>query len=264
MPELPDVEIFRRYVDSTSLHKKIIGSAVNDIHMLERISAQKLQQRLHGSQFRQTYRRGKFLFLQFGESEWLVLHFGMSGFLTYQRQEQDVPDHVRLAIDFDNGYRLSYSCLRRLGRIGYTESVPEYIQNQELGPDCYADGFSFATFTQALGDRSGILKTTLMNQSRMAGLGNIYSDEIMFQAGIHPESDVGNLDESVRKSLYQALKRVIRTAIDRRADPEKFPRGYLTGHREDGTSCPKCDGTITRIKISGRSAYLCKKHQKKY
>lgn len=263
MPELPDVEIFKRYLDATALRKKIKGSNVHDADLLDGVSRQKLQRRLHGERFRDTHRHGKFLFARFGASDWLILHFGMTGFLKYHKNSDDTPDHTRLTIDFANGYHLAYSCQRKLGKISHTDSVDHFIENQGLGPDCYSDRFSFEAFTQALGHRSGAVKSSLMNQNRMAGLGNIYSDEILYQTGIHPESAVTRIDEETRRTLYRAMRRIVRVAIDRRVTPEDFPRNYLIRHREEGAGCPRCGGTITRMKISGRSAYVCPYHQEK-
>jgi len=262
MPELPSVEIFRQYIDATCLNKKISKTTIKDGDMLKGVSRQKLQQRLHDNRFRSTHRHGKYLFAQFGSSQWLVLHFGMTGFIKYYKNGGEGPDHVRMAVNFVNGYRLAYSCQRKLGRISYTESIEDFIDENKLGPDCASDDFGLEDFSEALGQRSGAVKTALMNQSRMAGLGNVYSDEVLFQVGIHPRSEVKRIDSKGRKGLYRAMKSILRKAIDCRAEADCLPSDYLINNRREKVSCPHCGGTITKIKVSGRSTCLCKDHQK--
>ena len=92
-----------------------------------------------------------------------------------------------------------------------------------------------------------------MNQKKIAGIGNIYSDEILFQSKLHPEISAKNLEEKEIGVLYKTMNRVLKQAIDDQADPEKFPRSWLIPYRKEGVSCPRCEGKIVRIKVSGRS-----------
>jgi formamidopyrimidine-DNA glycosylase len=101
-----------------------------------------------------------------------------------------------------------------------------------------------------------------MNQHIIAGIGNIYSDEILFQAEINPNTNINKLNEKSLKKLFEKMKNVLRTAIDRKANFEDFPNNYLIPHRSKGGKCPKGDNDLQIIKISGRTSYFCPKHQK--
>lgn len=100
-----------------------------------------------------------------------------------------------------------------------------------------------------------------MNQSLLAGVGNVYSDEALFQAGIPPRARVADLGEEQVERLFRSLNSVLETAIGARADPERLPRDWLLRRREEGAECPKCGGEIRRIVVSGRGCYHCPSHQ---
>ena len=138
MPELPDVEVFRRYVNATALHQKIGSVSVRSHKILDGISEKRLKAALEGNQFSATRRHGKHLFAEVN-GHWLVFHFGMTGFLKYFKQEQERPEYEQIVIDFANGYHLSYDCRRKLGRMRLTDDVENFIHNHELGPDALDD-----------------------------------------------------------------------------------------------------------------------------
>lgn len=258
MPELPDVEIFKNYLDATSLHKKITDVKVGNKKVLEGISARKLADTLKGRRLLSTRRHGKYLFVETDDDFWLILHFGMTGYLQYYRQGE-LPRHTRLLLAFDNGYHLAFICQRMLGRVGLTDSVDAYVESQQLGPDGMTLDYKY--FRQALQKSRGIIKSALMKQELVAGIGNIYSDEILFQAGVHPEAKCNQLDEARLKKLYRSIGKVVKTAVAKQADPDKFPRSYLLPHREPGGRCPRCGTEIQNIKAGGRTAYFCPKCQ---
>jgi formamidopyrimidine-DNA glycosylase len=118
-----------------------------------------------------------------------------------------------------------------------------------------------SSFKQALSATRASIKSALMDQQRIAGIGNIYSDEILFQAGVRPKNPASQLDESSLKALFRAMKEVHSTAIECRADPGRFPEDYLIPHRRGDRICPKCSGGIKTAKISGRTAYFCPRCQ---
>ena len=263
MPELPEVESFKQYMNSTSLHKKIKEVDVLNKKILTKISPASLKRNLKGSKFKSTKRHGKNMFAQLSNKKWLTIHFGMTGYLKYFKNKEDAPDHTRLLVKFNNGYNLAYDCMRMFGKVGLTDDVSEYIKKKKLGLDPLEDKFNFKNFYELFNGRAGAIKSALMNQSILAGLGNIYSDEILFQAGIHPASKIENLKEDDLKTIYQKINTVIKKAISIKADSEKFPKSYLLNDRKTGTGCPKCSGKIMKKTIGGRSSYFCNKHQKK-
>jgi formamidopyrimidine-DNA glycosylase len=262
MPELPDVETFRRYLNYTSLRQKIKNVRVRDKSLLSGVSSRTLQTKMKGKKFSETSRRGKFMFAKFDSKRWLVLHFGMTGFLKYYKDEDKQPGHARVIFDFSNGYHLAYDNMRKLGRVGLTTDLDKFARDNDLGPDVYSPDFDFRKFREILSGKRGTVKSALMDQSSMAGIGNIYSDEMLFQAGIFPGSSTEKLDDRQAKRLFREVKRVLKKAVEVKADPSKMPRNYLLPKREQGARCPKCGGKIKSKKISGRTSYYCTKHQK--
>jgi formamidopyrimidine-DNA glycosylase len=262
MPELPDVEVFRKYLNATSLHQKIREVKFHDRGMLKGISGPKLKSALEGQSFRSTDRHGKYLFAELESGSWLVLHFGMTGFLKYFKHKDKEPPHDRLLVTFSNGYHLAYDCQRKLGEIGLVDDREVFVTERDLGLDALAPDFNLAAFKKTLSrSKRSSVKSALMNQKRMAGIGNVYSDEILFQAEIRPESRVKNLAEEQLEKLFRELKGVLRRAIQCRAQPERFPRSYIIPHRRGDGTCPSCSRRLERKKISGRSAYYCTRCQ---
>ncbi len=258
MPELPDVEIYKRYLDATSLHKKIRDVEITNRKILEGVSAQKLKSELIGRTMQSSRRHGKYLFVRLGESSWLVLHFGMTGDLSYYGKNRGLPEHGRLVLTFSNGYHLAYISQRLLGKVSLTNDPNKYVEGKGLGPDAMSIGLE--KFREALSGR-GMIKAKLMNQKRIAGLGNVYSDEILYLKEIHPQKDVRTLSKEQTRDLYRGMRHVIRTAIRKKADPERMPRNWLLPIRGGGGTCPRCGGTIKSLKAAGRTAWYCSFHQ---
>jgi formamidopyrimidine-DNA glycosylase len=102
-----------------------------------------------------------------------------------------------------------------------------------------------------------MLKSTLMNQGKIAGLGNIYVDELLFQTGLHPRTKIDALTEEQLKHVYKTMNTIIEQSLAVEADIEKLPKHYLIPHREPGAPCPRCSGTIEKKTIAGRSTYFC-------
>lgn len=256
MPELPDVVVFKRYLDATALHQRIDNVDVLDRDLLDGVSSKKLRSNLEGAEFESTSTHGKNLFVHIeGHHHCLVLHFGMTGFLKYFKDDDDAPPHTRVRFDFDGGYHLAYDCQRKLGRVSLTHDREAFIDDLGLGPDALSDDLEFDRFSRILNERKAAVKSTLMNQELLAGIGNVYSNEILFQAGIHPDTKVRNLDDDARRNLFQTMRRVLKTAIERQADPEEFPRSWLLPNI--GGNCPRCGTAIVKSKVSGRTAQFC-------
>lgn len=261
MPELPDVQIFKQYFDATSLHKEIADIVECDGNLLEGISRKKLSSLLKGNSFEETSRHGKYLFARFEAKKYLVLHFGMTGFLRAYKDEAKGPGHIRLLLRFTDGFYLAYDDQRKLGQISITEDVDTFVTSSELGPDALELCCRRDEFADRLRNHRGMIKTLLMNQKVIAGIGNVYADEILFQSGIHPKTDVKQLDEEQRRSIVRKTCHTLDTAIKKRVGENGWPRSWLLPRREKGKPCPRCSGQIERITVSGRGTYYCAKHQ---
>jgi formamidopyrimidine-DNA glycosylase len=259
MPELPDVETYRRYLNATGLHQRIASTDVESAAVLAGTTPRGLARALEGTSFESTRRHGKYLFASLARGGWLVLHFGMTGELKYFKHREDAPDYTQCLITYDNGFHLAYAAPRKLGRIGLTDSPQRLIQDKELGPD--ALDLNAEAFVELASKRRGSIKPWLMNQEIMAGIGNIYSDEILFQAGLHPRRSVGELDETTLRRLHRVLCSVLEAAIKARVDPIQMPAGFLLPHRRKGGRCPKCGTHLKTVKAAGRTAWYCPRCQ---
>jgi len=255
MPELPDVESFRRYFDKTSLKQRILGVDVRRAGILDHLRPEELQEALEGRTFLASRRHGKVFFAQTDGARWLTVHFGMEGYFKYFHDNRDEPPHVRCLISFENGAQLAYDNQRMIGRMGLTRSPEDYIRQHDLGPDALT--VDEATFRSRLSGRNGRIKQTLMDQELVAGIGNEYSDEILFQAKLHPETKVGALSDAQWRELYRAAAMVLDKAVASGADTERMPQSFLLPHREKKAACPRCRTPLTTLKIGGRTAYLC-------
>jgi formamidopyrimidine-DNA glycosylase len=261
MPELPDVEVYRRYFNGTSLHQRIDHVHVESPTILSGLSPQALGRALSHRSFESTERHGKYLLIAMDNQEWLVMHFGMSGELKYFQHKQDIPEYTQVLISFDNGHHLAYVSPRKLGRIALTDSPQALMAKHELGPD--ALDLSEQQFMELAAQRRGGVKAWLTDQQAMAGIGNIYSDEILFQAGIHPSQPVNKLEDTDLKQLFKAMRLVLEAAIQAHADPDQLPDNFLLPYRQKGGSCPKCHKPLESIKSGGRTTWFCPHCQKR-
>jgi formamidopyrimidine-DNA glycosylase len=261
MPELPDVEIFKRLVDQYCLGRIIARVDVADPGIVEGLSIAELHRRLGGSSVRGCRRYGKYLIIDCGDAGSLVMHFGTNGSLCFVADAQPDPPYVRLTLVFQGGDRLAYLNPRRIGRVRLVDSAEAFIAGADLGPDALDRSWDEAAFSALLAARSQPIKTVLMDQSRVAGIGNIYSDEILFQAGLHPDIVAATLDRDETRRLFQAMRSVLRAAIACGAGAEGFtdrvPKDFLLPERHVGGRCPRCGSAIDAIRRGGRTGYFC-------
>lgn len=261
MPELPDVEIFKRTLDQHALGRVVERVQVRDPGSLEGATGATLQRRLKDKHLSASQRRGKVLFADFQGAATLAMHFGTNGSLQTVAPDAKEPTSTRLAFAFTDGSRLAYINPRRIGHVCLTDSAAAFIADQHLGPDALDSSFDEREMIRTLANRKQPLKAVLMDQSRIAGIGNIYADEILFQAQLHPGAAAGTLASGEVDRLYRAVKFVLQTAIDRGAGAEDFtdrlPKGFLLPQRHAGGHCPRCGTALTIDKRGGRTSYHC-------
>jgi len=261
MPELPEVETYTRYFARHALHQRIARVRVLDERILGTVRKATFAQRLKGREFTSVRRHGKNLFADAGEL-WLHLHFGMTGDLAYYGEAAKQPRFARVIFDFDGGAHLAYEDMRLFGVVDLTPSPDDYIREHELGPDPLDPKFTLGAFRRIASGRRGAIKSLLMSQEIIAGVGNLYADETLFQASIHPRRNVDELSDSELRGVYTAMRRILREAVARRDRDVELPPRYLFNHREEDARCPRCGGTIARTVVFGRTTYFCRKHQK--
>jgi len=260
VPELPDVEVFRRHVAATSLHREVDRTSVSEPKILEGISGQELARRLKGERFEHTHRYGKYLLLELAGGGYLVLHFGMTGRPQYLHKGDAQPQHTRALFVFANGSSLAFVCQRMFGNVHIVESIDSLIAAKDLGPDALE--IEQEEFSQRIAKKSTEIKSALMDQSVVAGIGNVYSDEILFQHKLDPRTRLEQLSQQDLGSLYSVAQRVLKTAIHHHAESSEMPRGYLLSQRNEMT-CPECDGKLEKVSVGGRNAIFCPRCQQK-
>lgn len=181
MPELPDVETFRRYFESTSLHQEIKSvELVADEILADSLQSKNLRLTLKGNAFSKTDRHGKYLFVRLEEEPWMALHFGMTGNLHYFEHLSDQPEYTKARFDFTNGYHLGLIMPRKLGHIWILNDPDALIEKKDRGSDFMDEDFTEEKFIEKMKGRRGMIKSAFMDQSFICGLGNVYADEILF------------------------------------------------------------------------------------
>jgi formamidopyrimidine-DNA glycosylase len=261
MPELPDVELFKQVLAKNALHKTIARVVVNDKRILGKLAAPTFIDRLHGAKLVGTRRHGKHLLASIDRGGWLSLHFGMTGALHFiPKPDRELP-FTRVRFDFSSDGGLAYTNKRMIGRVGLIENVDEFIADEKLGPDALDPRLDLAAFKAAVRGSKRDVKSVLMDQEIIAGIGNIYSDEILFQARINPAARTDTLTPSEVKKLYLTMREVLDTAIAHGAGSELFtermPKGALLPERKKGSHCPRCGSALKMFKVGGRTAYCC-------
>jgi formamidopyrimidine-DNA glycosylase len=275
MPELPEVEVFKQFIDRHALHKTIVGVQVFQPKILASISAEEFIQTIIGRQFSGALRRGKHLFVQLQQIAsspdassplpWLFLHFGMSGYLSYQYPDQDSlnaynepglkHNHIRIRFDFSDGSYLAFHEQRMFGKAGLIADPQAYITLKKIGPDALS--MDRKTFLSRLKAAKGTIKPALMNQSLVAGVGNVYADEILFQCKIHPQARISGLTEHQFDRLFHQMQSVLQNTIAVGADRAQLPQNYSLHFRNPKGKCPQ-DQTFFEIRqVGGRTTYFC-------
>ncbi|HUR80045.1 MAG TPA: DNA-formamidopyrimidine glycosylase family protein [Thermoanaerobaculia bacterium] len=256
MPELPEVETYARYFARHALKQRITRVEVLDERILGEIRTPVFVRALKGRIFSEVRRHGKHLFAAAGKT-WLHLHFGMSGDLHYGTE---VPRFARVVFRFENEKLLAFEDMRLFGVADLVSDPDAFIVERGLGPDPLS--LTAAKFAALFEKRRGAIKSLLMTQEVIAGLGNLYVDELLYQTSIHPRRPVDQLTSAEIKKMYTNMRKILRAAISRQAREGHWPRNYLYHHREAGERCPRCGGTIRRAVVFGRTTYFCAKHQR--
>lgn len=259
MPELPEVEALRDMVERNALGRKLNSVDVRDTDVLDQTSARTLSETAEGRRFCKICRHGKILIAGIGDGPFITFHFGMTGRLVLLGADEDLPDHARVVFGFGNGDRLVFDNPRKFGRLALAKEVPGYLRDNGIGPDALS--ISEGTFNEIISGTRGQVKPALMDQSKLAGIGNVYSDEVLFRARLRPDAKGNELSGGQLQDLYKAMRHVLGMASDRLSAGRDLPGGWLAPHRGKEGTCPRCDTVLCRKKISGRNAWFCRSCQ---
>ncbi|HEX2039976.1 MAG TPA: bifunctional DNA-formamidopyrimidine glycosylase/DNA-(apurinic or apyrimidinic site) lyase [Acidimicrobiales bacterium] len=274
MPELPEVETIRRDLDREVVGKKIKTVEASGLRSIRRHKSKKdFASRLEGRKITGVQRRGKYLLLKLDGGDVLVVHLGMSGqLLRAKGPKEPLVKHTHVVLTFTQGGQLRYVDPRTFGELFVTaldeveSAVPELAH---LGFDPLDDVMSWARFGAVLQAKKTKLKPLLMDQKVIAGIGNMYADEILWAAGLRPDRSSETLSSQEIRRLYRAMVETLQDAIKHRGSSladEQYRDlfgevgGYQGEHKvydREGEPCRRCRSPIARTKAAGRSTFSC-------
>lgn len=256
MPELPDAVVYRRRLAHAALGRPITDTTVVDPLILgDGLSPPRFDEILRDRALKETHRHGKHVFARYGDTAgWLALHFGMTGSV-HPVEDDEMPEYAYVQIHFEDDGALAFVCPRKFARVRIVDTPAAFIEEKRLGPD--ARRADAETFLRRFERRRGTIKGRLLDQSVVAGLGNIYADEALYQTGIHPRTTVPELSETDLRDLFDAIQAVLAAAIDVDADPTALdPDRFLLPHRYGDERCPEAGTPLDTEQVSGRTAYF--------
>lgn len=276
MPELPEVETIRRDVEKEFLNHKIKKVEVTGSRSIRRHSGRsgpkEFIARLEGRKLTSTRRRGKYLLMQLDNGDVLVAHMGMSGQILRGSPKEPLPKHTHVVITFVGAPQMRFVDPRTFGELFVTNpddlesEVPELAH---LGFDPIEDQIAWTRFGEMLASRRSKLKPLLMDQKFVAGIGNIYADEILFSAGLAPDRSSDRLTPQEIRRLFRSMIETLQEAVKHRGSSiadEQYrdifgeTGGFQSQHNvygREGHPCPRCRTPIVRVKANGRSGYSC-------
>ena len=274
--ELPEVEVVRRDLEKEVVGKRVKGVEVrphrNAMRVIRRHARRKeFSDRLAGKKFTKVDRKGKYVLIHLDDGDVLVVHFGMSGQFLRGTKRQTLPPHTHVVVEFQQGGDLRFIDPRTFGEM-FVASGDELGKVKELDHiaiDPLEDTFTWQEFSAELGRRASKLKALLMDQKFVSGLGNIYSDEVLFAAGLRHDRMSDSLSSQEVRRLYRAMREVVQDAIRYRGttlDDEAYvdlfgkPGEYqseLKVYARQGLPCRRCRTPIQTVKVSQRTSYFC-------
>ncbi|HEX9014117.1 MAG TPA: bifunctional DNA-formamidopyrimidine glycosylase/DNA-(apurinic or apyrimidinic site) lyase [Anaerolineaceae bacterium] len=267
MPELPEVETIARFLrEGGRGQASILSAQVERVHLLwpgtlaTPLAPAELQARLAGQVIEGIGRRGKFLRLELNRDT-VLFHLRMSGDLLVGPAKEAETAHVRFSMDFSDRRRLAFDDTRKFGRVWIT-SDPEQV-TAGLGPEPLGSEFTPVWLYAELRARRRQVKPLLLDQGFIAGLGNIYTDEALHRARIHPLRLSSSIHAEEAEALWQAIRETLLEGIDRQgASIDWVYRGgefqnYFRAYQRTGEPCPRCGTPITRILVGQRGTHYC-------
>ena len=276
MPELPEVETVLRGLRRSGLGRRVVQVEVDHPGVIVGEPAEFAEQ-IEGRSIAGFHRKGKVLAAELAGAHgsaplYLVMRLGMTGQVTIQPCEAPIEPHTHVRMRFEGEEaELRFRDVRRFGRLRCCTREELDALLRSLGPD--ARQVTEKEFSRAMRGRRGAIKSWLMNQQMLAGLGNIYADEALFEARIHPLGQPERLSHAAAHRLYKAVQKILKNAIDLQGTSfrdyiniEGRPGNYrqrLRVYQKTGMPCPRCRSAIRRMVIAGRSSHFCPRCQRR-
>jgi formamidopyrimidine-DNA glycosylase len=272
MPELPELEVLRRQAEAELVERTIESVTVNQPKAIN-TSGPEYRDRVEGRTIESVERKGKYLALHLDSDDALLVHFSMGGALVLKDSGEHQADHTPFVFAFEDGWFM-HAVRWQLGSIKVYDT--DYLHQSNgplgrLGPDAWDDVADAQSLQEILTGSGAGIKSRLMNQETICGIGNAWSDEILFEARLHPKTKTSSLADDDFGEIYHATRDVFGRAIE--AGGEGFTDLYgnegtahedFAVHNREGEDCPDgCGGQVETINISGRRGYYCPKCQEK-
>lgn len=262
MPELPEVETTVRYLRQEALPGRTITQVSVGWQPMVQRSPLNVVTELPGRCIKRVDRRGKYIVFSLSGEVMLLIHLKMSGRVYVCATEASADPYTRVTFALDDGREMRFRDPRKFGRVHLTPDIALVLGH--LGPEPLEEHFTAEAFLAHIKGRRGMIKPLLMNQSFLAGIGNIYADEALFQARIHPRRRAETLSDDEKRALYHAIRRVLMRSIqlngatlaDGMYHGGNFQNDFCVYSR-GGRPCPVCGSVIERIKMGQRSSYFC-------
>jgi formamidopyrimidine-DNA glycosylase len=274
VPELPEVETTARGLRASIVGRRIVGAGAMDWPaMLPNAAPEEIDRITAGRTIESVERRGKYLLVGLSDDVWLAIHRKMSGNLILHDHEVPPAPHTHFSLTLDDGRRLDFVDPRKFGRVYLFRSASELTSflDSRLGPEPL-EGLTSARLGQLMARRNGRLKSLLLDQRFLAGLGNLYADEILWVARLHPLRQGSTLTARERNYLFEAIREVLVDAIERRGtsfssyvDAAGEPgtnQGFLRVYGRAGEPCFRCGSVIERMVIGQRGTWYCRRCQR--
>lgn len=260
MPELPDVETVVR-----ALRRRAVGRRIEHVSILSPSTVRSPRPRLfarrvRGRTIRAVGRRGKYLLIDLDGRLMMVAHLRMTGDFVVAAPGEPRPPHTRVVFALD-GRELRFIDQRRFGHIDLIDvtrpgALAEWDGLRHLGAEPLDPAFTLTRFREIVRGRRGALKALLLRQDLIAGIGNIYADEILFRARLRPSRSIASLRPAQVARLYRAIRTALGRAVDSLSRYGK-PVGKLIAARERGGTCPRCRRKLHIARVGGRTTYYC-------
>lgn len=274
MPELPEVETIRRELEPLLVGRKIVRAEIVDSRLTRPLAAEELAAGLDGERISLLDRRGKYLLVRFESERTLVVHLRMTGSLRHRRAGGELLPYERARLELDDGSELVYRDVRRFGTWQLLEAgeLAGYLASR-VGPEPLAPDFTPELLGGRLADRRTALKAALLDQHTLAGLGNIYVDEALWAARLHPATAAGTLTRQSLVRLHGAIRETLALGIARQGATLRdyaLPDGE-TGSMQsefrvygrEGKACERCGTRIAKTRIAGRGTWFCPRCQRR-
>jgi formamidopyrimidine-DNA glycosylase len=268
MPELPEVETIRRVLEPQLKGKLIRQVRLSRPEIISAPTAEEFCRRAEGERICSLGRRGKFLQIELHSGAEIVLHLRMSGCLLLAPKEYPLAKHTHAIFELEEGEELRFSDVRRFGRLWLLAPGQEDCTGrQKLGLEPFDPQLTPEYLQQIWGKKKRPIKDCMLDQQAVAGIGNIYSDEILFRAGIRPDCLGCNLEEEQRQRLAQMIPQTLAYFIEKNAiSPQEYLDGggrdyrntpFLQVYGHSAQPCPRCGSLLERKVIAGRSSVFC-------